>query len=168
MCNEDQDPEHVLPPVSQVSSQTSSVSSCDDYIILPDCFDTSRPLFESMYGSAMSQPVSAAVISSDVPQEKDSSSTPPSGRQEQKEEVNIEESSVDTWPPTDPPICSSVNRMLCASQTLDTVPLTPEVVSPLVHIPDPLLRPPTLYSPRLDQSNRPFDQQKSLIKTILI
>ncbi|NWX88679.1 NBR1 protein, partial [Nothoprocta pentlandii] len=39
-----------------VQSQGSSVSSEDYIIILPECFDTSRPLGESMYSSALSQP----------------------------------------------------------------------------------------------------------------
>ncbi|KAG8008773.1 Next to BRCA1 gene 1 protein [Nibea albiflora] len=124
----------------EVSSQTSSVSSCDDYIIvLPDCFDTSRPLGESMYSSAMSQPdtAAAAALTSDDPDD----------RQEWTEEVNTEDSPVNTWPPIVPSIHSSVNQMLCASQTLDAVTLTPEVVPPPV-LPDPLLPPPALYSPR--------------------
>ncbi|KPP76164.1 next to BRCA1 protein 1-like [Scleropages formosus] len=37
-------------------NQASSASSEDYVVILPDCFDTSRPLGESMYSSAMSQP----------------------------------------------------------------------------------------------------------------
>uniref|UniRef100_A0A8D2Q757 Next to BRCA1 gene 1 protein n=1 Tax=Varanus komodoensis TaxID=61221 RepID=A0A8D2Q757_VARKO len=40
----------------EVCSQTSSTSSEDYIIILPECFDTSRPLGESMYSSALSQP----------------------------------------------------------------------------------------------------------------
>lgn len=150
--------------MSQVSSQTSSVSSCDDYIIvLPDCFDTSRPLGESMYSSAMSQPDTAAAAAPapastsadpDVQQENEQESTSASGggRRDRTEEVAAE----DTWPPPVPPINSSVNQMLCASQTLDTVMLTPEVVPPPVLPPDPLLPPPTLYSPRLDDSLIPF------------
>lgn len=159
--------------MSQVSSQTSSVSSCDDYIIvLPDCFDTSRPLGESMYSSAMSQPDTAAMTSADPDvqqeeEEEDSKSesgraAPLSGRQERTEEVDAEDSSVNTWPPSVPPINSSVNQMLCASQTLDTVTLTPEVVPPPVLPPDPLLPPPTLYSPRLDGSNGPSNDKKSV------
>ncbi|XP_035516899.1 NBR1 autophagy cargo receptor a isoform X1 [Morone saxatilis] len=153
----------------EVSSQTSSVSSCDDYIIvLPDCFDTSRPLGESMYSSAMSQPdtAAAAVTSADPDiqleeeeeneekeeEEEDSSSesgreAPLRERQERTEAVEAEDSSMNIWPPPVPPIHSSVNQMLCASQTLDAVTLTPEVVTPPV-LPDPLLPPPTLYSPR--------------------
>ncbi|NXF11851.1 NBR1 protein, partial [Smithornis capensis] len=39
-----------------IQSQGSSASSEDYIIILPECFDTSRPLGESMYSSALSQP----------------------------------------------------------------------------------------------------------------
>ncbi|XP_054252877.1 next to BRCA1 gene 1 protein [Indicator indicator] len=39
-----------------VQSQGSSASSEDYIIVLPECFDTSRPLGESMYSSALSQP----------------------------------------------------------------------------------------------------------------
>uniref|UniRef100_A0A3B4U8T2 NBR1 autophagy cargo receptor a n=1 Tax=Seriola dumerili TaxID=41447 RepID=A0A3B4U8T2_SERDU len=149
----------------EVSSQTSSVSSCDDYIIvLPDCFDTSRPLGESMYSSAMSQPDTAAAATAaaaaaaetsadpDVHQEEeedDSNSEPLGERQERMEVVAAEDSSVNTWPPPAPPIHSSVNQMLCASQTLDAVTLTPEVVPPPILPEPPLLSPPALYSPRL-------------------
>ncbi|XP_022598642.1 next to BRCA1 gene 1 protein-like isoform X3 [Seriola dumerili] len=148
----------------EVSSQTSSVSSCDDYIIvLPDCFDTSRPLGESMYSSAMSQPDTAAAATAaaaaaaetsadpDVHQEEeedDSNSEPLGERQERMEVVAAEDSSVNTWPPPAPPIHSSVNQMLCASQTLDAVTLTPEVVPPPILPEPPLLSPPALYSPR--------------------
>uniref|UniRef100_A0A8C4HTJ1 NBR1 autophagy cargo receptor a n=1 Tax=Dicentrarchus labrax TaxID=13489 RepID=A0A8C4HTJ1_DICLA len=142
----------------EVSSQTSSVSSCDDYIIvLPDCFDTSRPLGESMYSSAMSQPetAAAAVTSADPDvQEEEEDSSSESGREaplrerpERTEAVDAEDSSMNTWPLPVPQVHSSVNQMLCASQTLDAVTLTPEVVPPPV-LPDPLLPPPTLYSPR--------------------
>ncbi|XP_058477064.1 NBR1 autophagy cargo receptor a [Solea solea] len=143
----------------EVSSQTSSVSSCDDYIIvLPDCFDTSRPLGESMYSSAMSQPDTAAVdaaaavtsASPDVQEEGEEDSDSESGRtalpretQERMEVVAPEDSAV----PPIPPVHSSVNQMLCASQTLDAVTLTPEVVTPPILL-DPLLSPPALYSPR--------------------
>ncbi|TNN03294.1 hypothetical protein fugu_000323 [Takifugu bimaculatus] len=100
----------------EVSSQASSVSSCDDYIILPDCFDTSRPLGESVH--------------------------------EQREEALEEESSEKTWPPAAPPGSGSVNQLLCTSQTLDTVMLTPEVAPAPALPPVPLLSPPALYSPR--------------------
>ncbi|XP_069016241.1 NBR1 autophagy cargo receptor a isoform X4 [Embiotoca jacksoni] len=169
------------PPASQVSSQTSSVSSCDDYIIvLPDCFDTSRPLGESMYSSAMSQPdddaaaAAAAATSADPHAEQedeeeeqeeeeeeqeeeqeeeeedsnlepDGAAPPPRERQERTEATAAEDSLRSTWPPPAPPIHSSVNQMLCASQTLDAVTLTPEVVTPPVLSLPP---PPALYSPR--------------------
>lgn len=147
---------------SQVSSQTSSVSSSDEYIIvLPDCFDTSRPLGESMYSSAMSQPDAIAAGDSTGPdpeeeEEREKEETcdfepcreaPLTDRKE--ETVAVEESLADTWPPHVSPIHSSVNQMLCASQTLDAVTLTPEVVS-LPVVPQPLHPPPTLYSPRCD------------------
>ncbi|XP_068160939.1 NBR1 autophagy cargo receptor a isoform X3 [Antennarius striatus] len=150
----------------EVSSQTSSVSSCDDYlIVLPDCFDTSRPLGESIYSSAISQADTAAVTAANPhaqqeeeegveDEEKEEDTTSESGvvatlreRQERTEEVTAEDLSVNTRHPPVPPIHSSVNQMLCASQTLDAMTLTPEVVPPPV-LPDPLLPPPTLYSPR--------------------
>ncbi|KAM6896952.1 NBR1 autophagy cargo receptor a [Xenentodon cancila] len=142
----------------EVSSQTSSVSSCDDYIIvLPDCFDTSRPLGESMYSSAMSQPdTTAAAASADEGEEKEEEEgcdfepcreAPLSERQEETEVLAAQESPSNAWPPAMPPIHSSVNQMLCASQTLDAVTLTPEVVSPPVP-PQPRQSPPALYSPR--------------------
>uniref|UniRef100_UPI0037E9546D NBR1 autophagy cargo receptor a isoform X2 n=1 Tax=Semicossyphus pulcher TaxID=241346 RepID=UPI0037E9546D len=148
----------------EVSSQTSSVSSCDDYIIvLPDCFDTSRPLGESMYSSAMSQPdttaaadaVTSADPDDDEEEEKEEDSEPGvaaslTEREERTEEVDDEDPSVNKWLPILPPsIHSSVNQMLCASQTLDAMTLTPEVVPPPPPVlPDPLLPPPALYSPR--------------------
>uniref|UniRef100_A0A1A8IGB8 Neighbor of brca1 gene 1 n=1 Tax=Nothobranchius kuhntae TaxID=321403 RepID=A0A1A8IGB8_NOTKU len=144
----------------EVSSQTSSVSSGDDYIIvLPDCFDTSRPLGESMYSSAMSQPETVAAGTSTDPdpeQEQEKEETcdsvpcreaPLTERKEETETIAVEESLENTWPPHVSLIHSSVNQMLCASQTLDAVTLTPEVVS-LPVVPQPLHPPPTLYSPR--------------------
>ncbi|KAF0025756.1 hypothetical protein F2P81_022637 [Scophthalmus maximus] len=145
----------------EVSSQTSSVSSCDDYVIvLPDCFDTSRPLGESMYSSAMSQPdedededaaSTAAVVTSadpDVQQENEDDSNCEPGGAERPEVDAGEDSSVSAWlPPVPPTTHSSVNQMLCASQTLDAVTLTPEVVPPPI-LSDSLLSPPALYSPR--------------------
>lgn len=145
--------------VSQVSSQTSSVSSCDDYIIvLPDCFDTSRPLGESMYSSAMSQPDAVAVTVPPADKqlqqetEEDAADTGPAPQaetqqQQQPEATAPEDTPATLWPPPAPPIHSSVNQLLCASQTLDAVTLTPEVVPPLL-MPNPLLPMPTLYSPR--------------------
>ncbi|XP_037836611.1 NBR1 autophagy cargo receptor a isoform X3 [Kryptolebias marmoratus] len=146
----------------EVSSQTSSVSSSDEYIIvLPDCFDTSRPLGESMYSSAMSQPDAAAAAagtSTDLdpsPEEEEEEKEEACDFEpcreapltDRKEETIAVEELLATWPPRVSPVHSSVNQMLCASQTLDAVTLTPEVVS-LPVAPQPLHPPPTLYSPR--------------------
>ncbi|XP_021180678.2 NBR1 autophagy cargo receptor a isoform X3 [Fundulus heteroclitus] len=148
----------------EVSSQTSSVSSSDDYIIvLPDCFDTSRPLGESMYSSAMSQPDTAATATAtataasstdpDQEQEKDEPCNfepcreAPLLERKEEETIAVEESLGNTWPLHVSPIHSSVNQMLCASQTLDAVTLTPEVVPPPV-VPQPLHPTPVIYSPR--------------------
>ncbi|MBN3308681.1 NBR1 protein, partial [Amia calva] len=91
----------------EVRSQGSSTSSEDYIIILPDCFDTSRPLGESMYSSALSQPGAGGAVESDLDAEQLCLSSP------EEEDLTLGH---------------SVNDMLCASQTLDTVPLTPEVV----------------------------------------
>ncbi|KAK7919363.1 hypothetical protein WMY93_010647 [Mugilogobius chulae] len=152
----------------EVSSQTSSVSSCDDYIIvLPDCFDTSRPLGQSMYSSALSQPdtttpndpaaddtaasETAANLNSEQDKDKEEPASKLSRAASLTERVESEESGTtmvaDVSPVSCPPVHSSVNQMLCASQTLDAVTLTPEVVPPPARA-DPLLPPPTLYSPR--------------------
>lgn len=126
----------------EVSSQISTLSSssCEDYVIvLPDCFDTSRPLGESMYSSALSEPVTAAAAEqeedSDSEHEELDRATPEGERQEGAGAAALV---------TEAPIHSSVNQMLCASQTLDTVPLIPEVVPP----PVPLLSPQALYRHR--------------------
>ncbi|XP_055360302.1 NBR1 autophagy cargo receptor a isoform X2 [Betta splendens] len=145
----------------EVSSQTSSVSSCEDYIIvLPDCFDTSRPLGESMYSSAMSQPESAAAAaaataaaaapastSDDADAQCEDADDSEPGRVPQTDALEAEDSAVNVQLSPVPPIHSSVNQMLCASQTLDAVTLTPEVVPPPL-VPERVPPPPTLYSPR--------------------
>lgn len=140
---------HEVPSsVSQVSSQTSSVSSGDDYIIvLPDCFDTSRPLGESMYSSAMSQPdaIAAPTVTSTEKACEGCDFEPFREAAQAARSEDMEES------PGTSPTHSSVNQMLCASQTLDTVTLTPEVV-PLPGSPQALQPLPALYSPRLQLS----------------
>ncbi|CDQ72973.1 unnamed protein product [Oncorhynchus mykiss] len=94
-------------------SRSSSASSEDYIIILPDCFDTSRPLGESMYSSALSQPGDTP----DKPTDPDHQGrTTPEGEHDEAEET-VSGS-------------SSANDMLCTSQTLDAVPLTPVVVAP--------------------------------------
>uniref|UniRef100_A0A3P9JVJ9 NBR1 autophagy cargo receptor a n=1 Tax=Oryzias latipes TaxID=8090 RepID=A0A3P9JVJ9_ORYLA len=128
----------------EVSSQTSSVSSGDDYIIvLPDCFDTSRPLGESMYSSAMSQPdaIASPTVTSTEKACEGCDFEPFREAAQAERSEDMEES------PGTSPTHSSVNQMLCASQTLDTVTLTPEVV-PLPGSPQALQPLPALYSPR--------------------
>uniref|UniRef100_A0A671P4Y3 Next to BRCA1 gene 1 protein-like n=1 Tax=Sinocyclocheilus anshuiensis TaxID=1608454 RepID=A0A671P4Y3_9TELE len=89
----------------ETRSRTSSASSEDYIIILPDCFDTSRPLGESMYSSALSQP-------GEEPAEGD-----------KLESVETEELQSPVAA-----VSADANDMLCASQTLDAVPLTPVIV----------------------------------------
>ncbi|CAG06534.1 unnamed protein product, partial [Tetraodon nigroviridis] len=110
----------------EVSSQASSVSSCDDYIILPDCFDTSRPLGESAHGSAPAPPALTE-------EERDWTLAGQRGREQEEEEEEAEEEeewAESSWPPPGP-------------QTLDPVTLAPEAPPP-----SPLPPPPALYSPR--------------------
>lgn len=92
-------------------SRSSSASSEDYIIILPDCFDTSRPLGDSMYSSALSQPGDPAAETPTDPE-----TTP------------VEEHEATLGPGVS--VASSANDMLCTSQTLDDEPLTPEVVAP--------------------------------------
>ncbi|XP_073539714.1 next to BRCA1 gene 1 protein isoform X4 [Phyllobates terribilis] len=87
-----------------VESQASSDTSEDYIIILPECFDISRPIGESMYSSALSE--------SQSDKEKDT-------------RVNDE-----TYEEGCPVYTHSINDILTTSQTLDAVPLTPEVVTP--------------------------------------
>lgn len=107
-------------------SRSSSTSSEDYIIILPDCFDTSRPLGESMYSSALSQPGDIPAKNPTDPETPSSdhlgSSTP------DKEQGEVDEGAV--APGTGVSGTSSANDMLCTSQTLDDEPLTPEVVAP--------------------------------------
>ncbi|XP_010120147.1 PREDICTED: next to BRCA1 gene 1 protein, partial [Chlamydotis macqueenii] len=88
-----------------VQSQGSSASSEDYIIILPECFDTSRPLGESMYSSALSQPTLEKTGEPETGAEN-----PEGGSQ---------------------PQIRSVSDILTTSQTLAVVPLTPEVADTL-------------------------------------
>ncbi|XP_074414086.1 next to BRCA1 gene 1 protein isoform X3 [Zonotrichia albicollis] len=88
-----------------VQSQCSSASSEDYIIILPECFDTSRPLGDSMYSSALSQPGLEKTGEPETAAE-----IPEGGNQAQIQRVS------------DP---------LTASQTLAAVPLTPAAVDSL-------------------------------------
>ncbi|XP_027558076.1 next to BRCA1 gene 1 protein isoform X2 [Neopelma chrysocephalum] len=85
-----------------VQSQGSSASSEDYIIVLPECFDTSRPLGESMYSSALSQP---------------------SLEKTGEPEPGAESPEVGSQPQI-----HRVSDILSASQTLAAVPLTPETV----------------------------------------
>ncbi|NWU67007.1 NBR1 protein, partial [Pterocles burchelli] len=88
-----------------VQSQGSSASSEDYIIILPECFDTSRPLGESMYSSALSQPSLEKTGEPETGAEN-----PEAGSQ---------------------PQIHSVSDILTTSQTLAVVPLAPEVADTL-------------------------------------
>ncbi|XP_010864850.2 NBR1 autophagy cargo receptor a isoform X2 [Esox lucius] len=110
---------------SQLSSasSSSSSSSCEDYVVvLPDCFDTSRPLGWSMYSPALSEPVATAAVG---PEEL-SRAAPEGGGHEGVEAA----ASV-----TEAPLHPGVNQMPCASQTLDAVPTVcrPTTPSPYAH-----------------------------------
>ncbi|XP_037587602.1 next to BRCA1 gene 1 protein isoform X3 [Cebus imitator] len=118
----------------EVQSQ-SSASSEDYIIILPECFDTSRPLGDSMYSSALSQPGlergaegEPGVEAGQEPAE--AGERLPGGENQPQEH--------------------SINDILMTSQTLETVPLIPEVVE----LPPPLPRsPPCVHhhgSPGMD------------------
>ncbi|XP_074552501.1 next to BRCA1 gene 1 protein isoform X2 [Halichoeres trimaculatus] len=107
-----------------IRSRSSSTSSEDYIIILPDCFDTSRPLGESMYSSALSQP-------GDIPARTSSDPETPSPDQpgSSMPKGDPVEGDAAAAPETGMPGASSANDMLCTSQTLDDEPLTPEVVT---------------------------------------
>ncbi|XP_029293437.1 next to BRCA1 gene 1 protein isoform X2 [Cottoperca gobio] len=105
-------------------SRSSSTSSEDYIIILPDCFDTSRPLGDSMYSSALSQP-------GDIPAKTDPETPSPDHPGSSIPEGELGEADEATAAPgTGVSGASSANDMLCTSQTLDDEPLTPEVVAP--------------------------------------
>ncbi|KFO93420.1 Next to BRCA1 1, partial [Buceros rhinoceros silvestris] len=89
----------------EVQSQGSSASSEDYIIILPECFDTSRPLGESMYSSALSQP--------------------------SLEKTGEPETGAGSLERGSQPQIPSVSDTLTASQTLAVVPLTPETADTL-------------------------------------
>ncbi|NXS87955.1 NBR1 protein, partial [Erpornis zantholeuca] len=92
-CDEEEDDK------DDVQSQCSSASSEDYIIILPECFDTSRPLGDSMYSSALSQPGLEKTGEPETVAEN-----PEGGSQ---------------------PQIHSVSDTLTPSQTLAAVPLTP-------------------------------------------
>ncbi|XP_026861862.2 NBR1 autophagy cargo receptor a isoform X1 [Electrophorus electricus] len=118
---DEQDKDEEAGEWDEVSSQASSASSDDYIVVLPDCFDTSKPLADSMYSSAMSQPGNACT-------------TEPEGVLDQTTAQG------ETVEPK-PSIQNSVNKLLRTSQILNTPPLLPEVVSAPVSLsPPPNLR----------------------------
>lgn len=96
----------------EVQSQ-SSASSEDYIIILPECFDTSRPLGDSMYSSALSQPGLERGSEGEPGIEAGQEPTEAGERLPEGESQPQEQ---------------SISDILTTSQTLDTVPLVPEVV----------------------------------------
>lgn len=111
----------------EVQSQ-SSASSEDYIIILPECFDTSRPLGDSMYSSALSQP--GLERGADGEPGVESGQEPTEAGENQSQEP-------------------SVSDTRTASQTLETVPLVPEAGG----LPPPLPRSPPCVqhgSPEVD------------------
>ncbi|XP_070417963.1 next to BRCA1 gene 1 protein isoform X1 [Equus przewalskii] len=103
----------------EVQSQ-SSASSEDYIIILPECFDTSRPLGDSMYSSALSQPGLEQGAEGE-PGVEAGQEPVKAGERRPGEENQLQG--------------HSINDILMTSQTLDTVPLTPEVVGPPLQLP---------------------------------
>ncbi|XP_078385847.1 NBR1 autophagy cargo receptor a isoform X1 [Cetorhinus maximus] len=97
----------------EIQSQVSSDCSEDYIIVLPECFDTSRPLGESVCSSAFSQPEE---MEDEIEVVSDA-------------EVTESENAVDESRPQ----LQNVNDMLCTSQTLDMEPLKPEVLSAPLH-----------------------------------
>ncbi|XP_041857066.1 next to BRCA1 gene 1 protein [Melanotaenia boesemani] len=120
-------------------SRSSSSSSEDYIIILPDCFDTSRPLGESMYSSALSQPGDVPIKSPSDPENPASDQV--GGTTEEELGQPGEAPDMDTSP----------SDMLCTSQTLDDEPLTPEVVAP----------PTTAITPRPESRGKPDAEASS-------
>ncbi|EHB10757.1 Next to BRCA1 gene 1 protein [Heterocephalus glaber] len=105
--------------LGEVQSQ-SSCSSEDYIIILPECFDTSRPLGDSMYSSALSQPGLEQGAEGELGLE--------AGREPTETEIQA-----GTGTPATPPAGQrpsqehSLSTILTTSQTLQAVPLGPEV-----------------------------------------
>ncbi|NXR99650.1 NBR1 protein, partial [Oxylabes madagascariensis] len=95
-CDEEEDDK------DDVQSQCSSASSEDYIIILPECFDTSRPLGDSMYSSALSQP----------------------GLEKAGEPETVAENPEEGSQPQ----TQRISDALTTSQTLPAVPLTPATV----------------------------------------
>ncbi|NXJ96862.1 NBR1 protein, partial [Corythaixoides concolor] len=115
-----------------VRSQSSSASSEDYIIILPECFDTSRPLGESMYSSALSQPSLEKTGGAETGAEN-----PEGGSQ---------------------PQIRAVSDVLTTSQTLAIVPLTPETGDTLPQTQRNLA---SLHNPIVQEPNIPISENLS-------
>ncbi|NXU73882.1 NBR1 protein, partial [Oreotrochilus melanogaster] len=114
-----------------IESQGSSASSEDYIIILPECFDTSRPLGESMYSSALSQP------SLEKTEPETGAENPEGGNQPQSH---------------------SVSDIFTTSQTLSVAPLTPEIVDILPQTQRNLA---SLRNPIFQEPNMPAAENSS-------
>ncbi|XP_029913459.1 next to BRCA1 gene 1 protein [Myripristis murdjan] len=128
-------------------SRSSSASSEDYIIILPDCFDTSRPLGESMYSSALSQPGDVPADSPNDPEAPSAGCLGCSRLEGEPGEGGESGAAAGS---------SSANDMLCTSQTLDDEPLTPEVVAP----PKAILTPSPESSGQTDSDTAAAEESK--------
>ncbi|NXU37759.1 NBR1 protein, partial [Drymodes brunneopygia] len=115
-----------------VQSQCSSASSEDYIIILPECFDTSRPLGDSMYSSALSQPGLEKAGEPEAAAE-----TPEGGSQ---------------------PQMHGVSDAVTASQTLPAVPLSPAAVGTSAQTQRSLS---SLQNPTFQEPNTPASENIS-------
>ncbi|XP_069733357.1 next to BRCA1 gene 1 protein [Phaenicophaeus curvirostris] len=115
-----------------VQSQGSSASSEDYIIVLPECFDTSRPLGESMYSSALSQP------SLEKTGEPETGAENPEGGSQ--------------------PQIHSSGDILTTSEVLAVVPLTPEMAdtSPQAERNLASLQNPAFQEPSMSASDNIF------------
>lgn len=117
---ENQEKEEEAGEWDEVSSQVSSVSSEEYLVILPDCFDTSKPLGDSMYSSAVSQ----------------------SGNGCSTEPERVQDQTTAARETVEPPFMqNSVSKLLSTSQILNTPSLIPEVaLTPVSLSPPPTFR----------------------------
>ncbi|NXY57364.1 NBR1 protein, partial [Callaeas wilsoni] len=125
-CDEEEDDK------DDVQSQCSSASSEDYIIILPECFDTSRPLGDSMYSSALSQP------GLEKTGEPETAAENPEGGSQ--------------------PQLHRVSDVLTTSQTLAAVPLTPVAVDTLAQTQRNLS---SLQNPIFQEPNTPASENIS-------
>ncbi|XP_072927653.1 NBR1 autophagy cargo receptor a isoform X3 [Hemitrygon akajei] len=100
----------------EIESQGSSDCSEDYIIILPECFDTSRPLGDSMYSSALSQPEDEEEEEEEIEVVSDADVS------ENENAVSENKSQL-----------HNINDIFCISQTLEMEPLKPEVLSAPLH-----------------------------------